>query len=234
MRDDIPTEQTLDDKLWLDPHDALDDFKYLVRANRGEMTPLVNRLTLKALAWPIFIREFEGDAVTPETKEDLQHIADLSAEALDRYLDLLDDPDTDQNILNQGINDLVAFNLAARALCSKGQVRISLLPVSPAVYHINTPTTFTVLRPEKKGRAQLVISDTPQATPLHTPHTAEQYRIQIRPNELVEPGVTVHDLAESLVEELYDEPPTDRALRIVSYASNQLHAKIYDHFDQMQ
>ena len=63
------TEKDLDHNLWFDPEIADKNLQYLLKVNQHELTPAFIRIALKALAWPLFIREYYGQQVPDELFE---------------------------------------------------------------------------------------------------------------------------------------------------------------------
>lgn len=225
----LPNEKKLDEKLWHTPEDAASDITYLLKQTGGEMTPQLSRLALKAISLPLFKREAEGEDLKEDTPEAIETIALRNAVLLQSYLELVDDPDVDQRILTQAINDAVIVQLTSRTLGSINPDLddVILLPSSGAPQYNGEPTVFTVLRRKSLGRAQLIAT----AVPHHLQHLTQSDTMYIRPGELTGPKHNIQRLARALVAEQQLEPMSKISDDLVTYATSQLYSKIYDHFD---
>lgn len=229
---DFPTEKDADEALWLNPEEAARPLRLLLKQNGGELTPLVSRLALKSLAVPLFIREAEG----PDASQDIQEVVNGTALRtsflLDAYLDLLDDESVDQTILNQAINDAVVFQLVARSFRSAEKDNVVLLPVSPEEFTQSPKMNFTVLRRRELGRAHLIVSE--QTDDFYRQDVdVNQYRVRIKPSEIVQPGKTFVDLAESLVSEQQPTATNQPDYDMINSAAARLITKINTQFERV-
>ena len=225
------TEKDLDHNLWFDPEIADKNLQYLLKVNQHELTPAFIRIALKALAWPLFIREYYGQQVPDELLEAVQTIPERSSRLLDAYMDRVRDPDVDQIMLKQAIDDTSTMHIVSISLRASETNDIILLPAGPEEDHIGRPTSFTVLRSQNLGRALLFVSNVRPIAHIATPQ-AKEHRIHIHPNDLLINGANRYDLAEALIAEQRDDlKPEDHEL-IVS-ARAHIHNKITDHFDHI-
>ena len=231
---DEELEAQLDDSLWHNPEDSLELIKQLLKNNHHESTPTMHRLVLKALAIPVFTREFEGEEVTADTEAAVLDMAQMGSSILDRQLALYSEKaTTEHTVLDQAINDAVIMQLVSRSFRSAEDDDIILLPVSPSDYNELPHANFTVLRRHQLGRAHLVVDE--RMPKLHTqdPHVNQQ-RILIKPSEIL--GETPMDqFAEILVAEYHDEQGIDATeIALIESATDRLFAKINAHFDHIQ
>jgi hypothetical protein len=225
------TEEDLDRHLWLDPEIADEDFRYLLKVHQHEMTPALSRIALKAIAWPLFIREYYGEQVPDELSQAIQTIPERSSRLLDAYMDRVGDPDVDQIMLKQAIDDTSTMHIVNLPLRTPETNDIILLPAGPEEDHIGRPTSFTVLRREKLGRALLFVSSVRPTAHINTPQ-ANEHRIHIRPNDLLINGASRYDLAEAIIaEQRNDIEPEDREL--IMSAQAHIHTEINNHFNRI-
>ena len=225
------SEKDLDDKLWLDPNQAEKDIRFLLKVHGGEITPTLSRLALKAIALPLFIREFEGKDVTKATESDVQAVALNGGALLDAYMDRVGDDSIDQVELEQAIDNLTVMQLVNRSYRSNEDDNTVLLPIGP---ESDAPSTsFTVLRRKSLGRAMLYVSNTRPVAYMSTPQTA-QHRVLIRPDTITGSDNTMHDLAEALIAEQKIEPVTGEEQDLIASAAAHVHGQITSHFDAIQ
>ena len=228
------SEQDLDSELWMNPKEAPRSLRYLLRLNKGELTPTMSRLALKAVALPLFTREFEGDNVSETTETAVRKIGYNGSQLLGRYLDLRGDVSVDQAVLDQAITDATTLQLVSRSLRSKERDDVILLPIGHPMYKGLPNTEFTVLRRHELGRANLAVVE--QAPKLYTQSpNARQQRILITPSEMIGPDASMGDIAELLVAEQDRESVMtyqDRAT--IDDATDRLLGKIDTHFSHIQ
>ncbi|MBC7564784.1 hypothetical protein H7100_00925 [Candidatus Saccharibacteria bacterium] len=229
----LPSEKKLDVKLWHDPEHATDDLHYLLRNNKGEVTPLLSRLALKGISYPLFVREFQGEETGDETNYEIENMALRSAVLLHSYLELIDEPDVDQPALNQAINDATISHLVSRTFSSSDPDLddIILLPTTQSEQYASHPTTFSVLRRKSLGRASLVVADI-----VHNQRPIPELpeTIYIRPAELTGPKANMLRLAKVLVAEQQLEPVESTHESLIEHATAHLYSKIYSHFDALE
>jgi hypothetical protein len=225
------TEKDLDHNLWFDPEIADKNLEYLLKVHQHELTPAFIRIALKAVAWPLFIREYHGQQVSDELTKAVQTIPERSSRLLDAYMDRVRDPDVDQILLKQAIDDTSTMHIVSLSLRAPETNDSILLPAGPEEDHIGHPTSFTVLRSQNLGRALLFVSNVRPIAHMATPQ-AKEHRIHIHPGDLLINGATRYDLAEALIAEQQDDlEPEDHGL-IVS-ARAHIHSKIANHFDRI-
>ena len=226
------TEEDLDHNLWFDPEMAAKDLKYLLKVHQNEVTPAFARIALKAIAWPLFIREYYANEVLDnELSQVIQTIPERSSRLLDAYLDRVGDPNVNQKMLNQAIDDTSTMhivNLPFRAPETNDSI---LLPVGVGENHIGRPTSFTVLRREKLGRALLFVSNVRPTAHINNPQVNVP-RINIRPSDLLINGANQYDLAEALIAEQQNNVgPGD--IELIESAQTHVHTMINRHFDRI-
>ena len=226
------TEKDADEALWLNPEKAKRPLNFLLKQYGGELTPRLSRLALKSLAIPLFIREADGPDASEETQDVVNETALRNSILLNSYLDLLDDPEVDQTVLSQAINDAVVFQLVARSFRSNEQDDIVLLPISPEEYHESPKVSFTVLRRKSLGRAHLIVSEQTDDF-FRQDVDVNRYRIRIKPSEIVGPDNTFIGLAESLVAEQQLDVVDMADYDAINSAAGRLFTKINDQFDHI-
>jgi|GEM_PF-2695381 len=230
----FPTEEKLDEALWLDPEQAKEPLRYLLKAESGQLTPALSRIALKALTLPLFTREFQGDDVTAETQEAVNGIASQNGILLSTYLRYLGDEDIDQTVLHQAINEATILQLVARSFRSAAEDNIVLLPIAHEEYSNSPKIDFTLLRRKELGRAHLIVSEQTDAF-YRKDINVNPYRIRIKPSEITPPEETYIDLAEALVAEQHPERiiPVDGDPERIQYSSDKLLRTIQDHFSKL-
>lgn len=226
------SEKDLDDKLWHEPDYAIDDLRYLLKEHQGELTPTLSRLALKAIALPLFIREFYGDMTPPETEEHIRTLPRRGAALLDAYMARVGDESINQAMLKQAIDDASVLQLISRSLHANKTDDIVLLPVGPTENHVDRPTSFTVLRRKQLGRALLFASSVRLPSYIHTPEL-NPHRIQIRPVDLLQGEATRYDLADALVAEQQGVANLED-LDLIAAADVHITNTINRHFDRIQ
>lgn len=226
----LPNEKKLDVKLWHDPEHAIDDLHYLLRSNKGEVTPQLSRLALKGMSYPLFVREFKGEDTSDETNQEIKDMALRSAVLLQSYLELVDEKNVDQSSLQQAINDTTISQLVSRTFGSSNPDLddIILLPTTQSEQYVSHPTLFSVLRRKSLGRASLVVADI-----VHNQRPIPELpdTIYIRPAELTGPKSNMQRLAKVLVAEQQLEPLDQSHETLIGQATAHLYNKIYSHFD---
>jgi len=226
------TEHDLDQQLWLAPNEAAENLKFLLKVHQGEMSPALSRLALKAVTLPLFIREYDGDETSEDTREAIRTIPERNSQLLDAYLDRVGDPDIDQGMLKQAIDDATVLQLASHLSKAEAYDDTILLPNGPEEDHVDKPTTFTVLRRQQLGRALLYVSTIRPAAYIHTPQTTG-HRIRIRPSDLLTDDASRFDLAEALIAE-QDENISKEDYELVERAAAHIDTAITNHFDRIQ
>lgn len=235
-------EKVLDEKLWMDPENATDTLKYLLRQHGGEVTSTLARLGLKSLALPLFKREFarnepllavedalESDQYTDymnSLEDEIEGIQERNGRLLGVYLSYFDDERVDQDILEQTITDVSVFQLIAR-----NTEDIVLLPIGPDNLATPVATGFTVLRRQNLGRAHLIVSNGAKIAHLHNPNVLRN-TIQLSTEDIVGPDGDIYVLASALNHE-YDAV-TDSEQALIDAADERLRAKINAHFDSVE
>lgn len=227
------SEHDLDQHLWLDPEEARDDLRFLLKVHQGEMSPALSRLALKAVALPLFKREFYSETTPADILQEVSEVPRQNSRLLDAYLDRVGEDDIDQTMLKQAIDDATVLQLVSRSLHGEAEDDIIMLPAGPVEDHVDKPTTFTVLRRQSLGRALLFISSVRPASYIHTPQS-NPHRIQIRPNDLLIDDANRFDLAESLIAEQKDTSVSDEDRELIEHAASHVKSKIVQHFDRIQ
>jgi len=230
----FPTEEKLDETLWLDPEQAEERLRYLLKVEGGQLTPALSRIALKALTLPLFTREFQGSDVTLETEEAVNGIASENGTLLNTYLRYINDEDVDQTVLHQAINEATILQLVARSFLSTAEDNIVLLPIAHEEYFNSPKIDFTLLRRKELGRAHLIVSEQIDAF-YRKDVNVNPYRIRIKPSEIALPEETFIDLAEALVAEQHPEhiAPVDGDSDRIQYSSGKLFDTIKDHFNKL-
>jgi len=228
------SEKDLDELLWFNPEEAPQSVRYLLKAHGGEMTPTLSRLALKAVALPLFEREFQGEEVTETVSRKVNNVAFHNSILLDAYLDRVGDESIDQSVLDQAITDSVILQLVSRSLRSKTLDDIIALPIGPDRYDQLATTNFTVLRRKSLGRAHLVATDAPSTVYRQDPNV-NQHRIVVSPTKLTGSDHSMHDLAEALIsEQQIDEEITGDEYDLINTSAARLYTQIHAHFDAIQ
>ena len=227
----ITSEKEVDEALWFDPEHASEPLLDVIRQYKGEMSPTLSRLALKALALPLFMREFQGENVAEEVAAEVSTISRRTGILLDAYMDHVNNGNDDQTVVTQALADTTVFGLNARSFRSTQQDDIVLLPVSPESYYKTNRTNFTVLRRRSLGRAHLVIADQLDSLYRQDPQV-NQHRILISPQEMTGPDATIDDLAEALISDSIQQTTAEEA-DFISAASARLYTRIHGHFDQL-
>ncbi|RWZ78642.1 MAG: hypothetical protein EOT05_02735 [Candidatus Microsaccharimonas sossegonensis] len=230
------SESDLDHHLWLDPEVAEDDLRFLLKVHQGDMSPALSRLALKAVALPLFKREFYGDDTPIQVIRAVRDIPQQNSRLLNAYMDRVDDDQIDQTMLRQAIDDTTVLQLVSRSFKSNTKDDIVLLPAGPEEDYVDKPTTFTVLRRRSLGRALLFVSNARPVAYIHTPQS-RAHRIQIRPDDLLIDGANRFDLAEALITDQRGDVddsmlPDERDL--LRHATGHVTDKITTHFDRIQ
>lgn len=226
------SEKDLDEKLWLDPEAAPKDLEFLLKVHRNETTPALSRLALKAITFPLFVREFYGTDTPPEITEAIRGIPKRNSRLLDAYLDRVNDDSIDQAVLKQAIDDATVLQLVTRSLATESPEDTVLLPLGPEEDYLSAPTTFTVLRRQNLGRALLFVSNVRPNAHKQTPQ-AKPHRIQIRPADLLIDDATRFDLAETLIAEQGTDDLSIEEQEFVEYAAAQVNSAIAAHFEHI-
>jgi hypothetical protein len=196
------SEEDLDHDLLCDPAIAEKNLHYLLKVHKDEMTPSLARIALKAIAWPLFMRE---------------------------YMDRVADPGIDQSMLSQAIDLTTAMHIVSRSLRTPDTNDIVMLPAISEDGHKGRSASFTVLRPQSLGRALLFVSNNRPRAYIHTPQ-AKDHHIRIHPQDLLSESATRYDLAEALIaEQRHDLEPEDTGL--IAQADAHIHNKITAHFE---
>jgi len=223
------TEEELDEELWFNPEAAGRQVRNLLKQHEGEMTPTLSRLALKALAIPLFVREFEGQDVAPETDAAVAGISANMGTLLDAYLDRINNSNFDQTTAANALVDAAFFALNVRDLGSTEKDDVIMLPIAPSNFYSSSNVNFTTLRRKSLGRAQLVMSPKPDIEHKKEPHL-NAYRIFANPRELVGDDATIEDLAEALISDSIHSVTTDEEA-LIARTSERFYSKIKNGFD---
>jgi hypothetical protein len=223
------SEEDLDHDLLCDPAIAEKNLHYLLKVHKDEMTPSLARIALKAIAWPLFMREFYGEDAPDELAKMVQNIPEHTGRLLDAYMDRVADPGIDQSMLSQAIDLTTAMHIVSRSLRTPDTNDIVMLPAISEDGHKGRSASFTVLRPQSLGRALLFVSNNRPRAYIHTPQ-AKDHHIRIHPQDLLSESATRYDLAEALIaEQRHDLEPEDTGL--IAQADAHIHNKITAHFE---
>jgi len=223
------SEQELDEALWFDPEAADKPLRNLLQQHKGEMTPTLSRLALKALAIPLFTREFLGESTTPEIDTEVAHVSTHMGVLLDAYLDRINNSNYDQRTATNALVDAAFFALNVRDLGSNDTDDIIMLPIAPANFYISENVNFTTLRRKSLGRAQLIMSPKPDIEHKKEPHL-NTYRIFADPTEMIGDDASVEDLAEALISDSMNAATPDEAT-LIAGVSERFYSKISSGFD---
>ena len=213
-----PSKQEIEQTLWLTPETATPLLREALHHHDGPLDAELHGLVMQAIAVPLFEHVANRESATDITKA-----GEANAAVLSRYLSLLDDVATDQELLHGCILDTTIMQLVYRQLDGNDD-DIIILPAAPATG--NTSSTFTLLREKQLGRVNLVVSHTDKQ-PLRSLESERlNNRLYVSIGDITESGTRdeLYDLAEDLTD------PTVATAPSITYATNELAQKVDRYF----